>query len=401
MTTPITYMSFCSGIEAATEAWRPLGWKPLAFSEIDPFPRAVLTQRFNAHDARCGLPAGTVPLFGDFTALRVRHFRRLGIALPDILIAGTPCQSFSQAGKRLGLNDPRGALSLQFLRTAHAIDNARHQAGLPGLVLVWENVPGCLNDRSNAFGAFLAGFLGDDQALPYPTDKLGQPTRWADAGLASGASAKCAWRLLDSQYFGVAQRRNRVIFVGCFRNRACPTEILFEHQSRQGHPTPLRKTRTAVGALTANGIGVCGPTEQQALSGHLIPVSVMAHGQGGAEITNDGTCPTLTCNHEAPITAFNCKQTELSAGPQSPPLRATGSRDDQDVSVRRITPTEYERLQGFSDGHTAVGWRGKDPVDCPDSHRYKAVGNSMAVPVIAWVGKRIQASIKKQEGLAA
>ncbi len=245
-------MSFCSGIEAASAAWQPLGWQALAFSEIDPFPRAVLKQRFNAHDARCGRAAGTVPLFGDFTALRVRHFERLGIPLPDILIAGTPCQSFSQAGKRLGLNDPRGALSLHYLRIAHAIDTARKHSGLPGLVLVWENVPDVLGDRSNAFGAFLAGFFGGDQAIPYPTDPRGQPTRWADAGVASGASAICAWRLLDAQYFGVAQR--------------------------------------------------------------------------GAEITSDGTCPTLTCNHEAPI-AFNCKQTRIAAGKVSPPLRAMGSRD--------------------------------------------------------------------------
>ena len=143
----LSYLSVCSGIEAATVAWQPLGFRPLAFSEIEPFPRAVLAHHYP-----------DVPLHGDFTLLRDEDW----IADADILVGGTPCQGFSIAGLRRSLDDARGNLTLEFLRLADAIDERRAERGLPPCIIVWENVPGVLSVRDNAFGCFLSGLSGEE-----------------------------------------------------------------------------------------------------------------------------------------------------------------------------------------------------------------------------------------------
>jgi len=184
----ITYASVCSGIEAPSAAWHPapLAWKPLWFSEIEPFPKAVLAHRYP-----------DVPDLGDMTTLPARILAG-EVPAPDVFIGGTPCQSFSVAGLRKGLADPRGQLTRTFVEIIDAIDTVRSAAGKPPVVAVWENVPGVLSDKDNAFGNFLGALCGEDDAL------LPAGPKWTNAGSVLGPRRSLAWRVLDAQHFGVA-----------------------------------------------------------------------------------------------------------------------------------------------------------------------------------------------------
>lgn len=258
--TSLPLLTVCSGIGAAELGFAPHGIEAVLTSEIEPFPRAVLENRFRAEDAR-GRRTGPGPaLWGDFTALRVRHLRRLGIALPRVLAGGTPCQSFSVAGKRGSLSDPRGNLSLSFVRLAHALANAlagRQRSTYddgPVFYACWENVPGVLSTRDNAFGCFLAALVGGDAALEPPGAAWGacpvfdsrshdvgfalgwQSCRWPREGMVEGPLARAAWRVLDAQHFGVPQRRERVFVVIGFGVGADPAEILLEWESLRRDP---------------------------------------------------------------------------------------------------------------------------------------------------------------------
>ena len=406
------YGSVCSGIEAATAAWHPLGWEPAFFSEIEAFPRAVLAHHYP-----------NVPCHGDFTTIGADDYGSI-----DLLVGGTPCQSFSIAGLRGGLDDDRGNLALEFLRLA--------QRTRPKW-LVWENVPGVLSSNEGRdFGSILGGMV-----------QLGYGF---------------AYRVLDAQYFGVAQRRRRVFVVGCLGDTARAAAVLFERHSLSGHPAPRREKGSPVAALTANGVGTCGADDNQGQAGHLIgwPADVAPtlnaafgsklgledqHIRGGAEclsvaqclttgtgqrydpetetlipthgggfdvatFNDDGTARTLTrrydsspCADRGPdIIAFTAKDYGADAMDNcSPTLRAGGFTDSHAnggvmpavasaSAVRRLTPVECERLQGFPDNYTAIPWRKKAADECPDGPRYKALGNSMAVPVMRWIGERIQ-----------
>jgi site-specific DNA-cytosine methylase len=686
----LTYGTVCSGIEAPSCAVDPLGWKPLWFSEIEPFPKAVLAHRHPG-----------VPDLGDMTTLPARILAG-EVPAPDVFIGGTPCQSFSVAGLRKGLADPRGQLTRTFVEILDAIDTVRLARGEPPCVALWENVPGVLSDKDNAFGNFLAALVGEDEPL------LPAGPRWTNAGSVLGPGRSLAWRVLDAQYFGVAQRRRRVFVVVSARAGGVdPVEVLLvepgvrrdtppSREAWQGPSAPaargaasgggergagddggrergvmedvaqplrsnpynnsdplmearmhivervvggavahvdcmptmvsggstdashsqlsgqlreqyivphvvappltatndpsrspqssevtqqveavLRATYAnaghfgtmrevfvsdplrAKGGDTGNGgetvvaQGISGDVSgtlratypeladvvgtlsdgahnggglngQDAYTGRIFPVVtdalraqnwdgqdtaptltgrlygglgaqtmpdkgnmgavlqpvVMAHGQANAEVRTDGATPTLVCVHEAPIVALSpvvpydlfqitapinrqnrderspCHtlardnaahaavvqsatftapaigtfaRSEVSgtlmkhngAGPgetQNPafvvwtgdgvvadPISAhEGSTYTHEgstfrlhncvqarMSVRRLTPVECERLQGFPDGHTAIPWKGKPATDCPDGPRYRALGNSMAVPVIAWIARKI------------
>lgn len=505
------YLSVCSGIEAASVAWEPLGWEPMLFSEIERFPRAVLKERQRARDVRHGIRPGMVPLWGDFTTIRPKGLRRLGIDTNiDVLVGGTPCQSFSVAGFRRGMDDPRGNLALAYLQLARR---------LRPTWLVWENVPGVLSSNGGRdFGAFLGGL----------------------AQLGYGF----AYRVLDAQYFGVPQRRRRVFVVGHLGDWRRAAAVLFERHSLSGHPAPSREAgqaaptlpsrssaggglRTdfdcdgglihapevspclkardykgpssdgdgdgapllAVGPLMGGGSpkghGTAGINNQAVASGHIIPIAIQGGEQhGGKKQQGPGIDPdtgimyTLSTREQHAV-AFQDSQSETREADTFATLDANyGSRrragvvigdprrhDDRHrgwenpseihptlpggapatiafggqmstpqvdtelsqtlqaknpqaiaspMAVRRITPTEAERLQAFPDGYTRIPTKrskkppsaaklakypdlyelGEDGIwttHAQDGPRYKALGNSMATSVVRWIGQRIQA----------
>jgi DNA (cytosine-5)-methyltransferase 1 len=545
------YLSVCSGIEAASLACHPLGWTPLAFSEIEAFPRAVLAHHYP-----------DVPCHGDFTKLRDEAW----IADADMLVGGTPCQAFSVAGLRNSLSDDRGNLSLEFVRLADAIDDLRRADGREPAIIVWENVPGVLSVKDNAFGCFLAALAGD--AAPYDPPR----GKWTNAGVVDGPARTVAWRILDAQYFGLAQRRRRVFVVSSARDGFDPAAVLLEFEGLRRDTPPRREAGQVAPTIPSRSTAGGGLGTDFDCDGGVI---TLAHGQGGAEVACERS-PTLTCIHEAPIAAYpvtahnlraegfdasedgtgrgtplvpvafsakdhgadaaeylsptlramphnhshangggqmavavslrgrdgggtaelggdyvmqpvafaqntrdevrlqggdgqivgalaaepGMKQTTYVAVPLQEVGKRTGvSTDDpragigigqdgdpmftlqagaqhgvatvepytlairgrgdthnlearQDglanalltpnggragigvgavaagMAVRRLTPVECERLQGFPDGYTNIPWRGKP--EAPDGPRYKALGNSMAVPVMRWIGTRIK-----------
>ena len=345
------YLSVCSGIEAATEAWHELGWLPEAFSEIEPFPCAVLKHHYPE-----------VPNLGDMT-----KFKEWNIGPIDLLVGGTPCQSFSVAGLREGLADPRGDLMLTFLAIAR-----RHRPRW----LVWENVPGVLSSNGGEdFACLLRGL----------------------AELGYGF----AYRVLDAQHFGVAQRRRRVFVVGYLGDWHPAAAVLLERSSLSGHPAPSREKREGATPSPVPGVANCltnrmhkgiNTTVDEGQTPIIeLPEVMCTLRSSGAGFDRPGNASTEhetyipTEHHLAPtLTASN----DPSRSPQSTEVtNQVSSVYAASLAVRRLTPRECERLQGFPDDYTAIPWRGKK---APDGPRYKALGNSMAVPVMRWIGKRIQ-----------
>ena len=412
--------SVCSGIEAASVAWKPLGWEPEWFAEIEPFPSAVLKHHYPQ-----------VPNLGDMTALPERILSG-EIEAPEVFCGGTPCQAFSVAGNRESLADARGNLTLTFCEIANAIDTIRAQRGMQPCIIFWENVPGVLNTKDNAFGCFLGALAGEDCALEPPGG------RWTDAGCVLGPERAIAWRTLDAQFFGLAQRRRRVFVVASARNGFDPAAVLFEFDGVRRDSAPSREAGKVATTIPSRSTAGGGLGTDFDCDGGVI---TMAHGQGGAEIGFDRG-PTLTCNHEAPIVArpllagghtnnpldetlvthslrgegFDAGEDGTGRGTPLVPVAIrtaqTGSNGwgvntegtaytldsaqqavQSGMAVRRLTPRECERLQGFPDDYTAIPWRKKPASECPDGPRYRALGNSWAVPVVAWIGRRIAAEV--------
>jgi DNA (cytosine-5)-methyltransferase 1 len=417
----ITFGSVCSGIEAASVAWKPLGMSCEWLAEIEPFPSAVLAHHYP-----------DVPNVGDMTI--IADAIRIGLmSAPDMLVGGTPCQAFSVAGLRKGLIDPRGELTIKYVDIANAIDEQR-----PGYecIIVWENVPGVLSDKGNAFGCFLGALSGDDDALEPPGGK------WTNAGVVFGPQRAIAWRILDAQYFGVAQRRRRVFLIASARKDFDPTEILFESEGVRRDIAPSRESREEITydvapCLVSSGIGVerIGETRGQdpvvavqtfdrQSSGEYgtapIAVTVSArdyksatdlvmsvHGTQDPDINVEqahtlgrnsgqenalvygipsnwiGREPKNGGNAVAPMIDVAPCQTKTDVHGVAYTTAFSAKDYGGDASV------ECERLQGFPDGYTKIPWRGKPSDECPDGNRYKALGNSMAVPCMAWIGQRI------------
>lgn len=262
----------------------------------------------------------------------------------DVVVGGTPCQSFSMAGNRESLSDARGNLTLEFVNAVNIIK--------PRFV-VWENVPGVLSTKDNAFGCFLGGLAGASEPLSYSAKR----GCWPGSGVVDGPERSVAWRTLDAQYFGLAQRRKRVFVVASDRNSTHPFEILFEPEGLQRNSPPLRPEEEEVaGTLTRRSPGGKWGTDDS-FSGYLLPYQVRsAEGSEGLTLTKKNIGNHLN------------NQTPLVFGPET--------------AVRRLTPLECERLQGFPDNYTNIP-------GCADAQRYKALGDSMAVPVMRWIGERI------------
>ena len=509
--------SVCSGIEAASVAWHPLGWEAAWLSEIEPFPCAVLKHHYP-----------NVPNFGDMTLLPDRILSG-EVEAPDLFCGGTPCQAFSVAGLRNSLDDARGNLSLTFVGIANAIDHVRSVRRDAPAIIFWENVPGVLNTKDNAFGCFLGALAGETEQIIPPGDK------WTNSGCVFGPQRTVAWRVLDAQYFGVAQRRRRVFVVASARDDFDPTEVLFESEGVRRDTAPSRKAGQRIAPCVTNGppfsrtgnerveaeamvvadcgVQLSGPLSardykdagtdgmnkisakmvpvihetvgalcadshpgaysgQDAYTGRLIPSLTYAI-QGSMIGRNDNAGPqgdginvelcftqnTIDRHAVAQPIAFTTEQTPKfnenqaltltkseskhnqcvaqpvgtdcfngnitgdiactmgtmgssvnASGPTvmvAPTLTASNdpSRSPQStevtnqvaavhsvsMAVRRLTPTECERLQGFPDGYTNIPWRKAS--ESPDGPRYKALGNSWAVPVVRWIGKRIQERI--------
>lgn len=490
---PITYGSVCSGIEAATVAWHPLNWRAAWYAEIEPFPSAVLTHHYP-----------DTPNHGDMTRLAAMVLS-VKIQAPEVLVGGTPCQAFSVAGMREGLADPRGALTIKYVELLDAIDHVRTKLGKPEAVCLWENVPGVLSDKGNAFGCFLGALAGEDCELQ-PSGK-----RWPDAGCVFGPKRTIAWRILDAQYFGLAQRRRRVFVVASARAGFDPLEVLFEREGvrrdtppRRGegqdvactldartegggfpgtdgatgghvvsppawprafgggtncqqtqvatalsaHPggtrmdaetetfvvaAPLttnpygdhesRESLLVTGTLQANGKAAGSATQQDAESGMLVvhgtqdpcTLTDQAFALGRNSGQENAVCVTGEITHTLKAEGFDASEDGTGRGQPIVSCRelaqtltssygkqvdSTDSAKGPNVvghseSVRRLTPRECERLQGFPDDYTLIPYRGRVTGLCPDGPRYKAIGNSKAVPVVRWLGQRMQDALNR------
>lgn len=497
----IKYGSVCSGIEAATVAWHPLGWKASWFAEFENFPSRVLAHHYP-----------DVINLGDMTKIP-EMVMKSEIEVPEILVGGTPCQAFSIAGLRNSLDDDRGQLSLAFVRIANEIDTTRLVRGLKPAVIVWENVPGVLTTDDNAFGCFLSALCGEDSELyPEPRPENGKSSRfwkwskerlthkpsWPHSGYVFGPQRQVAWRVLNAQYFGLPQRRKRVFVVASARKR-CIAEILIESKSVSGDSeqgrgkgeniardgeTSIGKSvfglsprvlsldisNKLMGCLTATDykqpkvvfIGTVADACRD-ISKNIAPTLRVGTKQNGAirqavfgiqgniigrAIGNGGNglgfkeeqAPTLTaCDRHGVIYSFDslasnsmkssnphsgCRRVEISKtldtsvpcpsknqggilvidekaysmiADTTPKisleingtLRSSGGGGIVPSSVtyqqvaRYITEIECERLQGFSDNYTNIP-------NATKGNRYKAIGNSMAVPVMRWIGERIE-----------
>lgn len=239
----LEFGSVCSGIEAASVAWHHLGWRAAWLAEVDRAASEVLAYRFP-----------DTPNHGDMLGL-AEKIRNREIPAPDILVGGTPCQAFSVAGARQGLNDARGQLTLAYVVLANAIDEVRAADGKPPATIVWENVPGVLTSKDNAFGCFLAGLAGESDELK-PSGR-----KWTNAGVVLGPERSVAWRTLDAQYFGLAQRRRRVFVIASAREGFDPAAILFEFDGLRRDSPPSREqgqglTHSLAPCLTSSGRGV-------------------------------------------------------------------------------------------------------------------------------------------------
>ena len=380
------YVSIFSGIEAASVAWAPLGWEPVCFSEVDPFPCAVLRERFPG-----------VPNLGDITKIDWKMVRRKYGPI-DLVVGGSPCQSFSIAGDRTGLEGASG-LMWEYVRCVREL--------MPRWIL-WENVPGAL---SSSHGEDFRCLLESLDACGY--------------GLA--------WRVLDAEFFGLAQRRERLFVVGSLGDggaeRAC--SVLFEPESLSWDTPSSREKRKELAARAGRGAEETGfgclhsPAVIDLTGGEAqahrvydsdgIAPSLRAHGSGGNDLkvmcmtdtqphamVDGEVCGALsaTMQKDPPVVGFAANQrgeVRLQGGDVSVCGAIPASQSGKQVqgvtdgyAVRRLTPRECERLMGFPDDWTRVPYRGRTAEECPDTPRYRAIGNSMAVPVMRWIGERIQ-----------
>ena len=335
------YASLCDGIGAVHCAWQPLGWECAWTSEIDRFPIAAVDLRWGFRN------------LGDMTEITGDMIDEHGRL--DLLVGGTPCQSFSVAGLRGGLDDARGNLALRFMQLC--------AAARPRWV-VWENVPGVLSvDGGRAFGSILGAL-----------EELGYG--WA-------------YRTLDAQWFGVAQRRRRVFVVGHLGDWRRAAAVLFERESVRGDPPTREAPREAAASVAGRGAAGASWWDGGQLSQTLD--AVLSKGQTMPEKNRFPAVLEPVAHTSDGVVADPITTTEGKSWTNEGNMFRLRNCVQQPMAVRRLTPRECERLQGFPDDYTLIPWRRKPAEDCPDGPRYRALGNSMAVPVMRWIGERIEA----------
>ncbi|MEG0323557.1 MAG: DNA cytosine methyltransferase, partial [Raoultibacter sp.] len=284
--TGLSYGSVCSGIEAASIAWEPLGMRPAWFAEIEPFPCAVLAARWPE-----------ISNLGDMT--QIAKAVRIGdVKAPDVVVGGTPCQAFSVAGLRNGLSDTRGQLTLSYVELANAIDDKRRESGESETIFVWENVPGVLSSKDNAFGCFLAGLGGEDEPFePGERPAKGKNSKywrwdkatnkhvpkWPKSGFLVGRQRRLAWRVIDAQYVGVAQRRKRVFVVASARKDFDPSKILFEFEGVRRDSPPSREPWQTATDITGGSFKIGSHWDNPA---NPHPTLNQSHNSGGIGASN-------------------------------------------------------------------------------------------------------------------
>lgn len=432
------YLSLFSGIEAATQAWQPLGWECVAVSEIEPFPCAVLEHHY-PH----------VPNLGDVTKITEQQIKDLGQI--DLVVFGSPCQNLSVAGNRKGFDGEQSSL---FYSAMEIIKYAKQHCGTR--FALWENVVGAFSSNKGADFTEVVKHMAGLNDLDTPKNG------WGKEGAAVGDNGLLEWSVLDAQWFGLAQRRKRVFAIVDFGEWASRPPILLERESLRGDSAPSRETRQdftadvrasayreggfgqfvetqAGGTVKASGGCLGGgsetltvfaePSRARALDvltttdpsptlsakmgtgGNNMPMvcqSAIAiagniigrtegNGGNGNGFDESGACYTLTTNDRHAV-AYGVNGSPHLAHC----LRAGASMADKPCSttyvtdpiVRRLTPKEAERLQGFPDDFTKIPYRNKSADDCPNGVRYKALGNSMAVNVMAWIGRSIDLAAK-------
>ena len=366
----MNYLSICSGIESCSVAWHPLGWKPIGFSEIEEFRSAVLQYHYPK-----------VKNYGDFTKIKKETIG----TKPDVLVGGTPCATFSIAGLRKGFAEDRGNLALEFIRL---IDRIR-----PTWV-IWENVPGILSSNE---GKDLGTFLGALAELRYGF----------------------AYRVLDTQYVrtsrfprAIPQRRRRIFVVGHIRDWKCPAKVLFNQEPMQENPYPSRTKRQRVAKEFTNRIRRRGDYIEDDVSSticardyksatDLVVIRDNHTKSNGKPWSEEDVSFTLTTGDIPAVTVLETSTPDKTArvykDEVSPTLTAMTGGNRQPIvfgnrvkKIRRLTPIECERLQGFPDNYTQVPYRGKAKEEAPVSKRYEACGRAMSINVMEWLGTRIQ-----------
>ena len=334
-----TYGSLCSGIEAASFVLEPLGKRPLWLSEIADYQSKFLATRY-PH----------APNLGDMNDIPDMILERR-IEAPDLLCGGTPCQAFSLAGWRNGINDDRGQLTLKYIDIVDAIDKIRLQDGRNRTVFFWENVEGALTDKTNAFGCFLAGLLGLDEAI--------KVTKWTSAGVAYGKDRNIAWRVLDAKYFGLPQQRRRVYLLGGGKDFH-PEKVLLEEGQLLADPFKEQPKKDYSLSLFDES------REEPITVNFKLTKEINGHQIEAFRSYSD-------CLYAAYGTKWNGNAAAFNGSLYFA----------QDGRLRRLSPLECERLMGFPDNYTLIK-------NCKDTQRYQAVGNSWAVPVIKWIGERLE-----------
>ncbi len=377
----LAYASVCSGAGTCAMALHPLGWETTWFSEIEPAASALLAHRWP-----------NLLNLGDMTKLPERIRAGL-VAVPELLVGGTPCQSFSVAGDRASLADARGNLTITFCEIADAIDSRR--AAGDGCWMLWENVPGVLRTPDDAFGCLLGRLAGSGTELHHPDG------RWPDAGVVDGPQRSIAWRVLDARHFGLAQRRRRVFaLIGPRTASVHPATVLFEPAGLPGHPAPRGAAREGA-AATARSRAAC-----RRRSGVIAPDLARCVTTGEVRRQDWETCtliaqplPALCFAYQAgptydmQVDVERCQTLVKCQQPAVAQDRGWAGRNRRAMAVRRVTPREWERLMGWPDDHTLVPF-GKRMLS--DGARYRICGNGWALPCVSWILGRLTAALLNQ-----